>query len=280
MHGLAPSTVSIHLHFGGCFAKGCEEFRLAYYGADKPNDYDHALAVGAEAILREWGEYENDDTGNKTLENCLLALDAYFTKFHPATDHIQPFRRANGEPAVEFTFALPVDEVLHPITGEPLLYCGRFDLLGVFNGQLFVVDEKTTSRLGASWINQWSMRGQFLGYVWAAQQFDLPVAGAIARGTSILKHDFGFAESINPFPQWKIDRWRQQLAIDLQQAVDSWNRGVWSQNFGDTCGQYSGCSFKRLCETPDPQRWVNTYYVERFWNPLAADPTAPTNENP
>jgi len=260
---------SVHLHFGGAFAAGCDTFRKSYYLHKL--SYEDSLAEATRAILLEWGNFESIDGNHKTLENCILALDAYFTNYHPDFDPIQPYM-TDGVPAVEFSFALPLD-VMHPDTGEPLLYCGRFDMVGVFNNALWVVDEKTTTRLGGSWGKQWIMRGQFLGYIKAAQEFGLDVVGAIVRGTAIHKNDFAFAEVLLPTHQWKIDQWWEQVNIDVARAKEDYLVGHFSQAFGSACSAYSGCPFSRLCDTPDPERWVDTYYTDSHWNPLQKDPT-------
>lgn len=266
---LGPAKTSIHLHFGACFAAGLEELRNQFYGNGL--DIEAAKAKGAAVIIAEWGEYEEESGHVKNLNTCLGAFDAYIEQYPPATDNIQP-HMVNGKPSVEFSFAIPIEEVIHPVTGDPLIYAGRFDMLGVYNDQLFVVDEKTTTSLGNSWLNQWDLRAQFTGYCWAAQQFNLPVAGAIVRGTSILKTKFGHAEVITYRPDWHINMWREQLVRDLKRAVRCYEEGYWDLSLDSGCTNYGGCTFKRLCDTPNPDLWVDSYFVERHWNPLQADP--------
>lgn len=270
---LGPSETSVHLHFGGAFAAGLEAFRKEFYGNSR--DFRAAQAAGLRAILSFWGDYEPPADSPKTLENCLLAFDAYLTHWPPDTDYIQPYMPASGVPAVEFRFAIPLEDVPHPETGEPLIYAGRFDMLGLYNSQLWAVDEKTTTRLGPSWTAQWDLRAQFIGYVWAARQFDHQVAGAIVRGTAIKSSGFDFAEVPVTIPEWKINAWREQLSRDLRRAIQCYTEGYWDMNFDSSCTSYSGCSYKRLCDSPEPERWVDTYYVTRHWNPLQLDPTAP-----
>src|SRR3990172_5087025 len=92
-----------------------------------------------------------------------------------------------GEFGIEFSFAAAIPEVKHPETGDPILFCGRFDQLAEYNKMLFVEDEKTTTSLGEQWRNNWDLDSQFTGYVWGAKQFGLPVVGAIVRGIGLLK---------------------------------------------------------------------------------------------
>ena len=271
MRRLGPSTTSVHLHFGACAARGFEVCRYEFYYNKVSQTI--AEARGLRALMEEWGEYESPVDSAKTFEHCVAAFADYFTSYPLATDHIQPYMREDGKPAVEFSFAAPIPEVLHPVTNEPLIYAGRFDMLGVYNDTLFVIDEKTTQQLGNSWFRQWDLRAQFSGYCWAARQHGLPVAGAIVRGIAIRKNGgIDFAEAISHRPDYLIDRWRKQLASDLQRAVDCYKAGYWDYNFDAACASYGGCQYKSLCEREDPEPWIEGYFVERVWNPLHKDP--------
>jgi hypothetical protein len=171
---------------------------------------------------------------------------------------------------IECTFALPL-EIRHPQTGDPMLYAGRFDMLAEREGVLFVVDEKTTSQLGDSWSSKWDLRGQITGYIWAAKQFGIPVAGAIIRGVSILKTQYGHAEASVVRSQWEIDRWYEQLNIKLQRMIDAWKSGVFTYSLGDACESYGGCGYKTLCTVPDPEPYIPVHYERIQWNPLNKD---------
>jgi len=186
--GLSPKRKSIDLHAGGCFAHGMQVVREGVWG--RQWDIKYALLQAYDSMMDYWGDYEHDPDLNKSFINTYCALYDYFEHYDIYTDPIQPYRFASsGAPAVEFSFAMPMD-VLHPVTGAPLQFCGRLDLLGHYQDMLCMVDEKTTKSLGASWVYQWQMRGQFMGYCRAGQQYGLPVKTAIVRGIGMLKREF------------------------------------------------------------------------------------------
>lgn len=273
---IGPKRLSIHLHFGACFARGLEVFRKEYYTRAHLHNYHevHRLALGRalEAMILEWGDYPSDDDEPKTLWNCLAALDFYFEVHPPFTDVIQPFMKEDKTPAVEFSFALPLD-IPHPETGEPILYAGRFDMLGVYDSNLlYVIDEKTTSAMGPSWSSSWDLRAQFVGYVWAAQTFGHQVAGAIARGVAIRKTGMDYGDAIVPVSDWQIERWLFQLERDIKSMIRNWEEGYWDFNLDSSCTSYGNCPFKSLCVTPNPERWIEADYTERHWDPLSLDP--------
>lgn len=268
---------SIHLHFGAVFAAGMATFRNAYYGvfdsADGSYNVDQALGVAAARMVTEWGDYEPNTAfpSTKTLESCLGALESYVAQYPPATDHIQPARSPTGDLAVEFSFALPLP-IAHPQTGEPLLYSGRFDLVGQMGTTLVGVDEKTTTQLGPTWGQQWRLRAQFTGYTWGARAYGYDLQGFVVRGVSILKRGFGHAEVIESRPQWMIDRWYHQLCDDVRRMVDLWQarrdfERPWPQALDSACGSYGGCQFLDLCTTEHPEKWLDDY-EQHHYDPL------------
>jgi len=274
MYNLAQLQPSIHLHAGATFAKGIETFRLKYYrdGLDIANSFADAMA----AMILEWGDFEpawswDDELENKSLDRLIIALGMYIEQYNPMTDHIQP-RIVNGVPSVEFTFALPIPDVYHPDTGEPLLYAGRFDMIGVYNEAEFNVDEKTTKQFGPTWAQQWRMRGQFIGYAWAAREYGHTTVGTIVRGIRFTKTAIDFQEAIVYHPQWEIDRWLIQLQHDAQRMIQCYENGYFDYDLSSACSSYGGCSYRTLCESETPERWVDGYYTRRIWNPLDPNP--------
>lgn len=154
IRNLAPNMRSVHLHAGGAFARGLEVARRTYYEGHATED--EALCLGFEAIVLEWGDPQDFADEPKNLTRILLAFDEYFREYPLPTDSVKPMM-SNGKAAVEFSFSIPLP-INNPDTGEPLLFVGRFDMLGEFNKSLFVVDEKTTVALGQQWAQQWDLK--------------------------------------------------------------------------------------------------------------------------
>lgn len=268
--GLSPKRLSIHLHFGACFAAGLEEFRRSFYGGER--DATQSLYLGFLRIIREWGDYPLDDEEPKTFYRCLAALDYYLSVHLPGTDIVQPFIKDDGTPAVEFSFTLPLDHK-HPETGEPLIYAGRFDMLGVYdNTSLVIVDEKTTKQLGPSWSSSWDLRAQFMGYAYAAHSFGYPVIGALVRGIAFRTTGFDHADALVLTYDWSLDRWWNQLNRDISRMLQSWEEGYWDYDLDSACSSYGGCSFAKLCRVKDETPWIQEEYTVRRWNPLHLDP--------
>lgn len=261
IQGYRRAGQSVHLHFGAAFAEGMAAYRTALFDGF---DVEKALAAGTTAIIRAWGDFEPPPDATKTLERCVGALEAQCANWPPLTDHLRPARSPSGDsPMVEFSFALPLT-IAHPASGEPLIYSGRFDMIGEMGNGLWVVDDKTTGQLGASWMNNWKLRAQFTGYAWGAREFGWAVQGAIVRGISILKKGYGFAEVIEHRPEWMIANWHTQLLRDVRRMIDAWRADEWDQSLSDACSSFGGCPYLDLCTTPNPERWMDLYEYDPF----------------
>ena len=272
--GLRPSGISIDLHAGGVFAHCLEIVRKEIYlnGRTLPESLLRANA----AFEIAWGDFvipEHKKT-NKRPDRVWAAVESYFETYVPSFDHIQPYF-SDGKPTFEFTFAIPLDFPgfpLHPVSGEPFLYSGRFDMLGEYLGLPIVEDDKTSgSGHYANWSEKWDLRSQFIGYTWACQQLGIPVSSVAVRGIGIQITQIAHAEAIKPYSDTLRDRWFEQLRRDLNRLVNCWNEGYFDYDFGESCTSFGNCMFTQPCQSSDPEPWLKTFEVRR-WNPTLKNP--------
>lgn len=261
---------NIHLTAGGSFAASLHAARIAAY--EKGLGQMEAEKAGLRALYDTYGTetLEQGASGDKSVEGVVRGFESYMLEHPVAEDYIKPLMMVNGKAAVEFSFAVPL-KLNHPETGDPLIYAGRFDMLGVYNDSLFVVDEKTTTSLGEQWKKNWDLDSQFTGYCWGARQFGHPVAGAIVRGVGLLKTKVTHAEAIIYRPDWQIDRFIDVTHSYIEDMIRDWKRGYWKQALDKSaCNAYGGCQFNTLCQSQDPDKWVESHYDLNDWDPLAA----------
>jgi hypothetical protein len=278
--GLRPVGLSVDLHAGGCFAAGLETFYDGYYIGGKSTE--SALMLAYRRFLAEWGDFESVKDTPKSKDRVWEAIadpqEGYIATYPPSTDKVQPYR-VDGKPTMEFTFAVPLEPIgdretgfpLHPVTGEPFLYSGRFDMLGEMGNRPVVRDEKTTKSIAHNWSSQWDLRGQFSGYCWACQKHGLPVDTVVIRGIGILKTKFHQVEAIKIYDEHNIARWHEQLRRDTWRLVDMWNTEWWDYNLAESCSSYGGCAFLDLCNSKQEELWYPNYTIRR-WNPLQKNP--------
>jgi hypothetical protein len=263
-HWKSRST-SVHLVAGGAFASGVEAARNAFYVEGKSSE--DSEAEGLLALIKHYGDFDCPADSAKSLERMCGALEFYFDRYPLGADGANPITLASGRRGIEFSFAEPL-EVKHPVTGDPILYTGRSDMIAERAGGIYVYDEKTTSSLGQSWTKQWEMRGQFTGYIWAAQQQGIKAKGAIVRGVSILKTKYDTLEVPTYRSAHEVAQWKEQTERDVRRMISMWEEGYWDLALDGGCTEYGGCSFTPICKASDPNAWLPVNFVQRVWDPL------------
>jgi len=262
-----PQTESVHLIAGGAFASGIEAARRAFY--EQGVTASDAEVAGAEALIKHYGDFDCPPDSAKSLERMLGALEFYFEAYPLGQDGASPIQLAGGRNGVEFSFAEPLP-VSHPVTGDPILYTGRADMIADFADGVYIFDEKTTSSLGPSWGKQWEMRSQFTGYTWAATQgLGLKIAGTIVRGVSILKTKYDTQQVHTHRTPYEINRWLEQTIADIERMKRCWESGWWDYALDHACAEYGGCSLTTICKSDSPDDWLPMYFHKRVWDPLA-----------
>lgn len=263
---------SVHLHAGAAFARGLEVARESYYAHGLPEH--EAIAIGLQALVTAYGDFECPPDSAKSLERMMGAFEYYFSEYPMGTDTARPSTLPGGKLGIEFSFASPID-VAHPETGEPLLYCGRFDMIADYAGGQFGEDDKTTSSLGASWSKQWDLRSQFTAYTWGARQMGVKLDGFLVRGISILKTKYDTQQAITYRPTWMVDQWYEKMCSEVRDLVRAWETGQWLPDYDEACNAYGGCQFRRVCLS-EPEKevvWLNQDFERRRWDPVTRTET-------
>lgn len=260
-----PAAESVHLIAGGAFADGIEAARRAFY--EQSAAPHEAVAAGLLALIKKYGDFECPPESAKSLERTCGALEFYFERYPLGADHATPVKFSGGKTGIEFDFAVPLP-IDHPVTGDPLLYTGRSDMIAEAYGGIYIYDEKTTTSLGPSWAKQWDMRSQFTGYCWAARHYGIEAAGVVVRGVSILKTKYDTQEVMTYRSPYEVDRWLDQTCRDITRMISCWDTGHWDYNLDHACSEYGGCALTTVCKSPHPETWLNQYFVQRVWNPL------------
>jgi hypothetical protein len=286
---------SVHLHAGGAFAKGLEVTRKAFYtgerimGVQKESDphepmklqgdnvswitdqgprasREEAINLGLQALMAFYGEFETETA--KTLERMMGAFEFYWENYSLNDDDAYPIIRPGGKRAIEFSFAEPLP-INNPVTGNPLIYCGKMDAIQSYGGSILVTDEKTTTSLGPTWSKKWDLRGQFLGYVWGCDRAGIKAQGALVRGISILKTKYETQQAVVMFPEWQMTRWYEETLDWIEELVRCYQTGRWRHAYDDACAGFGTCTFADVCKWQDSSAQLNTYFERRRWNPVA-----------
>ena len=265
-----PKDGSVHLLAGAAYARGLEVARKSFYVDGRPAI--EAIGLGLQALMIGYGDFQCPPDSAKSCERMLAALEHYFYKFPLDSDYAKPHVFHEGSVGIEFSCVEPID-ILHPVTGNPLLYSGRLDAAMCFAGGVYALDDKTTSGIGPKWSQQWDLRSQFTAYVWGLQRHGIDTQGFMIRGLAILKTKFDTAEAITYRPPWMIDRWYKQMLRDVQRMINCWTEGYWDYNLDESCNAYGGCDYKQICLTQNPEAWLEVGFERRRWDPVTRTET-------
>ncbi|MCH8175840.1 MAG: hypothetical protein IIC59_11745 [Proteobacteria bacterium] len=155
----------------------------------------------------------------------------------------------------------------------------------------WIVDEKTTKGLGASWQYQWDMRGQFYGYTWAGLVMGYNMQGTIVRGIAIQQTQFGFQEKALFFTRHQLDLWWKEANRKIALMIEMFEKArspyydndlrtmhdAFPMSFGEACGSYGGCFMKDACVQEKPWDLYRSWET-RIWDPLADDPAGESSD--
>lgn len=279
--GLVPAGgKNVHLHAGGAFAAGLEAARLAFYRDGK--SHEDAVVAGIEAVNTFYGDYAvSKDNVYKSKERMAGALAFYFQERRMDEDELQPVVFPDGTLGIEIndTYEIPVK---HPVTGKNLIYSFRFDMLAQdSNGDYWVVDEKTTNKLGDSWAFQWDLDSQMTSYclggkkLLKAKGLDPDrLVGAVINGVSILKYDYGHMRVPTMRMDWEIERWFNQMVKDFQDWSGAYQLQNHNQILDHACALYNApCEYAPLCKSREPHKLFEGSYEVRFYNPITREET-------
>lgn len=265
---------NVHLVAGGAFAKGVEVARRMFFEVGMaPED---CMAMGLRALVKAYGDFECPPDSAKSLERMMGALTFYFERYPLNHQSGYPIVLASGKRAIECNGAEPLP-IAHPITGDPLLYSWRTDAIVYFSSANYVCDEKTTSSLGPTWGRQWDLRSQFIGYkFWSQKTLEIPIAGALVRGVSILKTKYDTLEVPCNYSAAECQRWYDEMLEWTEAMIECWKKGRWRYNLDHACAEYGGCGFRTVCKAEADgagKEILETFFERRRWDPVSRTET-------
>lgn len=268
LEGWQPNNKSVHLRFGGHYADALEHyFKHLADGADA----EEALRlVVRQALIDTWDREDEDDEGQpweslhntKTRDTLIRSIVWYFDHFEddPAPTVILP----DGKPAVEYSFALPVD--------NDIVFCGHIDRLVDYAGGIYVMDQKTAGNtITPRYFEGYSPDVQMSMYSWAGGIiFDVPVKGVIIDAAQIAVGFTRFSRGFVPRSTQILDEWYDMTMLTIEDAQRSTKENQFRMNRA-SCGNYGGCEFRNIC-TRIPQHRQNLlqadFHKAPRWDPL------------
>ena len=253
---LRPAVKGTPLIFGSAIHDALD----CYY---KSEDREKSIVDAVKLFKESYTTPEGDML--RTVENGVKLLSWYSVKYKN-----EPFK-VHGKPEEGFVFFI----------GD-ILYGGRLDLPVVWDDQLWIMEHKTTTRLGASYFDQFELDKQITGYIIALEEYSgRKCSGAIInvlepwkevkRVTAKTKQpeDHFLRKPITKSQHLK-DRFRynvQAIVRDIKWCEE--NNEFQEAEKKEACFYYNrNCPFLQLCQYGENERVIKRDYVVEKWEPF------------
>ncbi|MFW5903006.1 MAG: RecB family exonuclease, partial [archaeon] len=198
--------------------------------------------------LRIWYEEHNMD---KAIEIFHEIWDERFKDKKRTHEKGEKILRQYAEtyPTEPFTWVSDPEEVFEiDLFGNR--FVGRFDGVIDFQGDVYVIDHKTASRMGSSYFTRYRPDLQMTAYTWAARQLypDKDVKGVLLNILYFTTRKIEFHRNITERQQFEIDEFLS-LALNAMENIKARDRDDykdWLPNW-DHCVRWGTCQFRDLC---------------------------------
>lgn len=280
IEGWRPMEESVHLRFGGHYATAIEHFyKHKAFGAS----HDEALFLVVKELMIETWDHELDADGNrledtgeaydpgplasgsarlKTRENLLRTVIWYVEQF--AVDPAEPIILDNGKPAVELSFALPVD--------HGIIFTGHMDRLTEYAGNIMGLDNKTTgTTISARYFDGYKPDVQMSMYTFAGKMiYQIPVRGMIIDAAQIAVGFSRFERGLTMRTDAELQEFYDTTMETIARARHATEMEYFPMN-RTACANFGGCPFRRICsKSPEvrPQFLKADFVQTARWDPL------------
>ena len=252
---LKPKLKGVPLLFGGAIHEGLDEWYTT-------NDVEKMVS----AFLKNYEDREGDDL--RTRANGEKMLRAYASKY--ATEYFKVLDKP------EASFVYPIGNIM---------FGGRIDLPIEMNGDLWIMEHKTTTRLGGSYFNQYELDKQPTGYVLAAEEyFGRECKGClmnvmepwkdVKRVTAKTKapEDHFLRKPISRNKKMK-DRFKlnvQRIVRDIEWCKSE--NEYFEAEKKEVCTYYMRpCPFHALCQYGEDPRIIERDFIVEEWKPFQVE---------
>jgi hypothetical protein len=318
------------LTFGGAIHEGLEMFLqhqcVNAIHATSNEDRMYQQEMENQAILRFFSDHPTPLDEYRTVQNALAILAAYRVR-STMPDYQWEIMSDSDGPIIERAFELPLGVVevgawiempwltneqlkqiriefdyslaLTPPTTQTCVFVsrihiawsGRIDAIAKVNGRIRVVDHKTTSIAGDSFVQDFQISNQVLGYVWAGRQmwpdFDLSAfclnaihfkkptgAGPInAPGPRGGPSALNFFRAYFEYSPERVNDWADNCLTIVSDFLHCLVRDKYPRHTKWCFGKYGKCPYHDVCvqdsEVVRHNMLNSDMYKAVTWNPVA-----------
>lgn len=275
IEGWQPRRTSVHLLFGGWYAKALEDYHS--YVASGLDPEEALLEVVHEAMIETW-EYELDDNGDpipdtgeawttdhntKTRANLIRTIVWYLDQFGE-DDNCKTLILSDGSAGVEHSFQLDAD--------NGVVFSGHLDRLVEFGSKTYVQDQKTTgTTITQRFFKGFNPDTQMSMYTFAGKAlFGIPVSGVMIDGAQIAVGFTRFERGFTYRDEASLNEWYDEAMHHIETARKCTRENFFPKNTA-SCGNYGGCEFREVCSRSPAvrQQFLKADFEQKpRWDPL------------
>lgn len=274
IEGWHPHHFSDHLRFGQIYASALEHYYK--HVAAGATDNEALCLVVNEAMISSWDHDLDSDgarisgsgkawaplDGVKTRENLIRSIVWYIDFFRDEPTPVMIL--SDGKPAVELSFALPVD--------NGIVFSGHLDRMVTYADSPYVMDQKTTkTTVGPYYFDQYKPHTQMSMYTFAGKAaFNIPVKGVIIDAAQIAVGFTRFERGFTMRTDDELNEWYDNTMFWIAQAQNATKQNYFPMNAA-SCFMYGGCEFRKVCSRAPGMR--KNFLAADFtqgptWDPL------------
>ena len=271
-----------HTNFGHAFHEGLRAYDEARFAGH--NNPTLAGVKRAYELSREWPEplagYEANTLKASEKAKTAESLARSIVWYDEALGSSNTFEVmvADGKPAFEINFKIPLGFKLPWANNKEALLCGNLDAVVKFGDEVWVLERKSTySQLGGWYFSKYSPNIQIDVYCLAAHLLwpDWKIQGVLLEAAQI-------GQTFVRFQRQFLRRSVAQLE-ETHYAIEKAIKGIeinrWPLNPA-SCNVGAGCPYRSLCNT-DPamrERLLELEWQRRKspWNPLLGNSSEPS----
>lgn len=246
---LTPKVIAPALSFGLAVHEALDAY------------YTDGLAKAIEIFRATYADKEGEQI--RTVENGIKLLENYAKVYMN-----EPFK-VIGKPEAGFVF--PIGDIL---------WGGRIDAIVEWDGELFILEHKTTTVLRGKYFNQFDLSRQVTGYILAAEEYIGRkcmgcVINALEPWKEVIRKSAKTKKDSEHFARYPITRNQAQkdlFKLDVQRIIRDINWCEKEQEFytnTESCFSYNyDCPYKVLCKYGEDPRFIARDFNVEKWEPF------------
>ena len=165
-----------------------------------------------------------------------------------------------------------------PVTAGSFNLIGRIDKVINWDGACYVLDHKTTSRMGYEFFYKIKPNMQFDGYIWAARQLGYPTCSGIvldallvAKGLIVpaqLAKLTPLGRDVSTRTDADLDNYIKKICLIVEDIRKCYETDIWYENT-ESCCDFVQCPYRAICkeDLSIQDKIAEMDYKTEVWSP-------------